>query len=119
MLLIVFCFGRGIRAAPRLWLWEEDPCFSSFFVLGGGSVLLFVFVLEGETVLLIVFCFGSMIRVDLVFFVLGGDPCCSSFFDLRGGSVLLMVFFGFGMGIRVAHHFFGEGVPCCSSFSFW
>ena len=59
MLLIVFCFGRGILAAhsfvcfgkgiyvaQRCLFWEGDPCCSSFFVLRGGSVLLLVFCFE-------------------------------------------------------------------------
>ena len=51
MLLIVFCLGRGIRAAHCCLFWEGDPCRSSFFGLGEGSVLL------------IVFCFERVIRV--------------------------------------------------------
>jgi hypothetical protein len=33
VLLIVFCFGRGIRVAHRFLFWEVDPCCSSFFAL--------------------------------------------------------------------------------------
>ena len=70
MLLIVFFL-----------FWEGDSCSSSFFVLGGRSVLL------------IVVCFGREIRVANRFFVLGGGsvflivfllwegcPCCPSFY---------------------------------------
>ena len=67
MLLIVFFL-----------FWEGDSCSSSFFVLGGRSVLL------------IVVCFGREIRVANRFFVLGG------------GSVFLIVVC-FGREIRAAH----------------
>jgi hypothetical protein len=60
VLLIVFCFGWGIRVADR------------FFVLGGGSVSL------------IVFCFGRGIRVAHRFLFWEVDPCCSSFLILGG-----------------------------------
>ena len=56
MLLIVFCFERGIRVAHRFFVlgggsvllifilfWDGDLCCSSFFVLRMGSVLLIVF----------------------------------------------------------------------------
>ena len=84
MLLIVFCFGRGIRAAHCCLFWEGDPCRSSFFALGEGSVLIIVFVLGGGSVLLIVVCFGRGIRVAHRFWFSEGDPCCSSFFVLGG-----------------------------------
>ena len=89
MLLIVFFGGEG------------DSCWSCFFVLGVGSVLLIVF-----------FYFGRGIRVAHRFcFEIG-----SVFFFWGGGSVLLIVF-GFGRGIRVAHRFLlWEGDPCWSSF---
>ena len=104
VLLIVFCFGRGIRVVHRLLFWEGDPSCSSVFVLGGGSLLLidlFVlgggsmrcstfFVLGGGSVLLIVVFFGRGSVLFIVFFVLGG------------GSVLLIIFL------------FWEGDPCCS-----
>ena len=70
MLPIVFGFGRGLGVAHRVLLWESDPCFSSFFVLGGGFVLL------------IVFCFERVIRVAHCFLFWEGDPCSSSFFVL-------------------------------------
>jgi hypothetical protein len=82
VLFIVFvCFGREIRVAHRFLFWEGDLCCSSFFFLGGRSVLLNVF------------CFGRDIRVAYRFFLFWeGDPCCSLFFALEGGSVLLIVF---------------------------
>jgi hypothetical protein len=103
VLLIVFCFGTGIRVAHRFLFWEGDPCCSPFFVFGGGSILLIFFgrgirvahrffVLGGGSVLLIVFLFweGGLYR--------------SLVFDLGGGSVLLIVFC-FGRWIRVVHRF--------------
>ena len=80
MLLFVFCFGKGIRVAHRFLFWEGHPCGSSFFVLGGGSLLF------------------------IVFLFWDGDPCCFSLFVLGGGSVLLIVF-SFERGIRAAHRF--------------
>ena len=94
MLLIVFCFGTGIRAVHCLFFfgtgirvahvflfWEADPCCSSFFCFGRGSVLLIVSCFGRGFVLLIVFCFGREIRFANRFvFVLGG------------GSVSLIVF---------------------------
>ena len=72
MLLIVFCFGRGIRVVHRLLFWEGDPSCSSVFVLGGGSLLLIVlFVLGGGYMLLNVVCFERGFRVAHRFFVLG------------------------------------------------
>ena len=62
-ILIVFSFGRGIRVAHRCLFSEENPCCSSFLVLGGGSVLL------------IVFCFGRGFRVAHRFLLWEGDPC--------------------------------------------
>ena len=93
MLLIVFCFGRGIRVVHRLLFWEGDPSCSSVFVLGGGSLLRIVlFVLGGGSMLFNVVCFEREFRVAHRFFVLGG------------GSVLFIVFC-FGSGIRVAYPF--------------
>ena len=71
LVFFFFCFGRGVPVAHGFF-WEGDPCYSSFFVLGGGSVLL------------IVFCFGKGIGVAHRFLFWECDPCCSSFFTLGG-----------------------------------
>ena len=79
MLLMVFCFVRGIRVAHRFL--GGVSCCLSFFVLGGGFVLLIVFLfLEGDP------CCSS-------FFALGGIRVSHRFFVLGGGSVLLIVFY--------------------------
>jgi hypothetical protein len=59
-----------IRVAHCLLFWKGDPCCSSFFVLGGGSVFL------------IVFCFVRGIRVAHRFLFWEGDLCSSLFFVL-------------------------------------
>jgi hypothetical protein len=122
LLLIAVSFGRVIRVAHRFLLWDGNPCCSSFFfVLGGGSVLLNVFLLwhgdpsttdpppkikkqcatripvpkqlgEGS-LLLIAVSFGRVIRVAHRFLFWDGDPCCS-------------LFFCFGRRICVAQRFF-------------
>ena len=79
MLLMVFCFERGIRVAYVFLFWKGKPCCSLFFVLGG----------------------GFRVAHANGFLFWEGDPCCSSFFVLGGGSVLLIVFC-FVRGIRVA-----------------
>jgi hypothetical protein len=54
VLLIVFCFGRWIRAAHRFLLCERDTCCSSIFWRG--------------------------VRVAYRFLFWEGVSCCSSFF---------------------------------------
>ena len=90
VLLIVFCFERGILAAhnfvcfgmgiyvdQRCLFWEGDSCCSSLFVLGGNSVSLIVFCFgKGIRVSYRFFCFGRVIRVAHYFFVLAGGSCC-------------------------------------------
>jgi hypothetical protein len=114
-----------IRSAVRFFFWEGDPCCSWFFVLGGGSVLLMAF------------SFWDWAPCCSSFFVLGGGKN-----DEQHGSpsqkkkrtavrILSQIKKTWGTqtpppkrnihdqhegrGIRVAHHFFSEVYPCCSS----
>ena len=93
MLLIVFWFWEGFRVAHRFLFWEEDPCCSLLFALGGGSVLL------------IDFLFWEGILAAHRFFILGVGSVLLMFCFVLGGKSVLLIVFCFERGIRVAHRF--------------